>query len=78
MNAWLSIFLLTFGFLMLALFGMAIGWIITGRSRMHKRCGSKPGKQDADCGTSSSCELCDPSLGDKSDKRMPRKSIDDD
>lgn len=78
MDNWLTIFFMTFALLAVALFGMAIGWLLTGRNRMHKRCGSKPGQRDEGCGKNSSCELCDPSLGENKRQRQARKTIDDD
>lgn len=41
---------------------LAIGWLITGKSRMQPgACGRAPGKKSKKegCGTESSCDLCD-------------------
>ena len=45
----------------LALLGMSIGYLISGRP-LQKKCGSKPSKsRDKSCGTGDqTCELCDP------------------
>lgn len=43
-----------------ALFLMAIGWLVTGRSKMTRGCGMDPTKgRDEQCGTKASCDLCD-------------------
>jgi hypothetical protein len=43
-----------------ALFLMAIGWLITGRSKMTRGCGMDPTKsRDEQCGTKTECDLCD-------------------
>ncbi len=46
---------------MLALFGLGIGWILTGKSRIRRgACGMDPTKpRDGSCGKKIQCGLCD-------------------
>lgn len=51
--------LLATGIVILALLGLAIGWLITGKSRLRGSCGRGPKTdKDASCGTQNSCEIC--------------------
>lgn len=56
----LTIFL-AFVFVMLAMVGLGIGWLLTGKSILKAgACGRDPNKKvkDEDCGKTSSCGLC--------------------
>jgi hypothetical protein len=43
----------------LALLGLGIGWLITGKSKLRGSCGRGPNTdKDASCGTTRTCEIC--------------------
>lgn len=54
---------IAFVIVVLAIGLMAIGWLITGRSRLQPgACGRDPNKKRSDkegCGTSANCQLCE-------------------
>jgi hypothetical protein len=58
MSNLLTTFMLTFTFLLLAVFGLAIGWILKGRV-LKKNCG-RPLDANGECGKDQKCELCAP------------------
>ncbi|MFV0340160.1 MAG: hypothetical protein ACK5MA_05965 [Parachlamydiaceae bacterium] len=44
---------------LLAILGLAIGWLITGKSKIRGSCGRGANKdKDDSCGTSTTCEIC--------------------
>jgi hypothetical protein len=45
------IFIITFFLLFLALTGLGIGYFLTGKSKLHKKCGStiKTGSEEGEC-----------------------------
>lgn len=54
-------FLLAFILVILALMGLGIGWMITGKSKIRGgTCGRDPTKKkDPSCGENKSCGLCE-------------------
>lgn len=52
--------ILSFIIVLIAIFALAIGWLITGKSIIKRgSCGRAPRKkEDEDCGTDISCDLC--------------------
>lgn len=63
--------MIAFVVIVLAIACLAIGWLITGRSRIERSCGRDPTqKKDESCGTSTSCSLCEapPKNNKKSDE----------
>lgn len=43
----------------LALLGLGVGWLITGKNRLRGSCGRTPrASKDDSCGTTNECELC--------------------
>jgi len=61
MSTLLLTLVLAFLIIAVAIGLMAIGWFITGRSRLQPgACGRDPTKKrNTECGTSSSCQICD-------------------
>lgn len=60
--------IIAFVVIVLALAAMAIGWLITGRTKLEKACGRDPTKKkSADCGIDHPCDLCDLPSQKKSD-----------
>lgn len=57
---WLT-FILAFVISLLALIGMAISYLLTGKDRMVKRCGYTPktAKDPKRCGKDVTCPLCE-------------------
>lgn len=51
------IFLLTFLFLFLSLSFLGIGYFLTGKSKLHKKCGSTIADTKPKCGQGA-CEFC--------------------
>lgn len=50
---------------------LAIGWLISGKARIRPgACGRDPHKNREECGTSTSCQLCD------QNKESPKKDND--
>lgn len=46
-------------FILLALLGLSIGYLITGKPKLKNRCGQIPGKEkDKQCGTDKTCPIC--------------------
>lgn len=46
---------------------LAIGWLITGKTRIEKSCGKDPTKKkDDSCHT---CDLCEPTLSSKENEK---------
>lgn len=58
MDNLLTTFLLTFVFLLFAIAGLAIGWILKGKV-LKKNCG-RPVDAKGECGKDQKCELCAP------------------
>lgn len=61
--------ILSFVIVLLALFSLAIGWVITGKQKIKGgTCGRVPKKRDEveGCGTDISCDLCS---GKKEEKK---------
>lgn len=58
---------IAFVILLLALLAMAIGWLLTGKSRLNRGCGIDPRRlrDDKQCGSDPSCSLC----GKKNEKQ---------
>lgn len=43
----------------LALLGLGIGWLITGKSKLRGSCGRGSNREkDGSCGTQNTCEIC--------------------
>lgn len=56
------IFLLTFALIFLSFIGLGIGYILTGKSKLHKKCGSSVNnttedKKNGKCGQGG-CDMC--------------------
>ena len=58
---------LAFIIIMIALALLALGWLLTGKSKMRPgACGRDPNqKQDENCGSNVSCQLCDKQKDEK-------------
>lgn len=53
-------FILAFVLVLLAAVGLAIGYILTGRNKLRRMCGSTPNKKPGkDCGKDATCPLCE-------------------
>lgn len=51
--------MIAFVILVFAIAFLAIGWLITGKTKLEKACGRNPTqKKDDSCGSLNSCELC--------------------
>ncbi|TXI41916.1 MAG: hypothetical protein E6Q59_01470 [Nitrosomonas sp.] len=60
MSNFLTTLILAAIVVVLAILLMAIGWLITGKNRVVRGCGTDPTKsRDDECGTKSSCSLCE-------------------
>lgn len=52
--------MIAFVVIVLAIACLAIGWLITGRTRIDRSCGKDPTKKRDDmCSTNLSCDLCE-------------------
>ncbi len=52
--------MIAFVVIVLAIACLAIGWLITGRTRIERSCGKDPTKKQGDeCGAKISCDLCE-------------------
>lgn len=62
--------LIAFVFVILAIAGLAIGWLFTGKSSIRAgSCGRLPNKdRDQGCGTNSTCSLCEKETEKKIDE----------
>lgn len=59
MSALALTILLATAIVILALLGLAIGWLITGKSKLRGSCGRGPNTdKDGSCGTQNTCEIC--------------------
>jgi hypothetical protein len=51
--------MIAFVILVFAIAFLAIGWLMTGKTKLEKACGRNPTqKKDTSCGSTYSCELC--------------------
>lgn len=52
--------IIAFVVIVLAIAALAIGWLITGRTRIERSCGRDPTQKKEDsCGTKRTCDLCE-------------------
>lgn len=52
--------IIAFVVIVLAIAALAIGWLITGRTRIERSCGRDPTqKKEESCGTQRTCDLCE-------------------
>lgn len=54
-----------FGLLLFAVVALGIGALLTGRVRLHKRCGSRPSEEKCSKKARESCTLCGGNNKDK-------------
>lgn len=61
MSTLLTTLLIAFIIITLAIAMLAIGWLLTGKSKLKPgACGRDPNKEkNSECGTGISCQLCD-------------------
>ena len=59
--------LIAFVLVVLAIAALSIGWLISGKSKIVRgACGTDPTKpKDKDCGTETSCGLCEKDLNER-------------
>ena len=58
--------MIAFVVIVLAIACLAIGWLITGRTRIERSCGKDPTQiKGSECGSSAACELCEHSKDQK-------------
>lgn len=50
--------ILAFVVIVLALLGLGIGWLLTGKSKLRSSCGQDPNKRAGSCKSKSSCSIC--------------------
>lgn len=58
MTTWLLTVIITFVFIALALLGLGIGRLLTGKTKISKGCGNPSIKSDQDCKGQRNCSLC--------------------
>lgn len=56
--------------MLLALIGLGIGWILTGKSFSRGSCGYNPNKKKSRCDSNSSCDLCAPEKKEKNERNI--------
>lgn len=77
MSDLISTFLVTFGIMGLALLGILIGWIFTGKPFTRGSCGRNLQQgPEKECGQDDSCPICSP-YSPKSNKRDEKTKVDE-
>ena len=53
---------------------LAIGWLITGKTKLEKACGRDPTKKkDSSCDNNGSCHLCEPTKNKDQHDNLPKE-----
>ncbi|MDF2550280.1 MAG: hypothetical protein K0S07_1347 [Chlamydiales bacterium] len=58
MSTWLATLTVTFVLIAIALLGLGIGRLLTGKNRISKGCGSPVPEKDGSCKNQGNCSLC--------------------
>ena len=58
MSVFITLLMLTFILILLAVLGLAIGWFLTGKVIKKGSCGYDPTKKKGDCEQNKGCSVC--------------------